>query len=112
MSREAELAEDDRIDGKSRVGPNPAAVALNGVVASAGVMELIAAITELRPINRHLESHADGKLIVDKSLPRRIATTARHCVPAGMKAHWSAWAHHTLRALGAFRRFCSPAAAP
>jgi molybdopterin/thiamine biosynthesis adenylyltransferase len=69
MSNEAELAEEDRIYGQSRVGPSPSVVALNGVVASAGVMELIAAMTGIRPINRHLEYRADGKLVIDRSTP-------------------------------------------
>ena len=69
MSNEAELAEEDRIYGQSQVGPSPSVVALNGVVASAGVMELIAAITRMRPINRHLEYRPDGKLVIDTSPP-------------------------------------------
>lgn len=67
MSNEAELAEEDRIYGQSQIGASPSVVALNGVVASAGVMELIAAITRLRRINRHLEYHPDGKLVIDRS---------------------------------------------
>jgi hypothetical protein len=69
MSNEAELAEEDRIYGQSRVGPSPSVVALNGVVASAGAMELIAAMTTMRPINRHLEYHPDGKMVIDGSPP-------------------------------------------
>ena len=63
------LAEEERIYGQSQLGPSPSVVALNGVMASAGVMELIAAITGIRPINRHLEYHPDGKLSVDTSPP-------------------------------------------
>jgi threonine dehydrogenase-like Zn-dependent dehydrogenase len=64
-----EIAEEDRIYGKSQLGASPSVVSLNGVVASAGVIELQSAITGVRAVNRHLEYHPSGKLTVDRTPP-------------------------------------------
>lgn len=64
-SSEAELREDERIYGSGVIGQDPSVVSLNGVMASAGVMELMVAITGIRSPNRRLEYHPTGKLAID-----------------------------------------------
>lgn len=78
---EEQKAEDDRIYGVNREtlgGAGPAVVSLNGVVASLGVTEYMAWVTDMRDPNRYLVYHGERGLVT-----RSQDRPAAHCPLCG-----------------------------
>jgi len=68
-------------------GTGPAVVSINGVIASLGVTEFMAAVTGLRPPQRHLEYHGrTGKVTASQDPPAAECWYCRHVLGAGASA--------------------------